>query len=180
MEREFAELLDTLRPSHSLFAYARDSFRRAWDRCAARAKEEAATIRAELAGIDRDVAQLVDRIVEAKLPVVIAAYEERIGELERRKVALRERMENTVKPRGDFTTGFRTALDFLANPQKLWLSGRFDLRRLVMKLAFADRLQYARNGGFRTAVTSLPFTLLGGSAAPEGRLVGPAGLEPAT
>lgn len=179
MEAEFTEIVRSLRPSYSLFAYARDSFRRQWDRRAQRAKEDAASIKTELAEIERGVAQLVQRIMDSDVTPVTAVYEKKIGDLEARKALLRERAVNSHKPTHDFMAGFRTALAFFANPQKLWLSGRFDLRRIVLKLAFADRIVYARNEGFRTAVTSLPFTLLSCSGSGGGGLVGPAGLEPA-
>jgi site-specific DNA recombinase len=38
-------------------------------------------------------------------------------------------------------------LTFLANPWKLWESGNINLRRAVLKLAFAERIQYCRIQG---------------------------------
>ena len=60
--------------------------------------------------------------------------------------------------------GFRTAMEFLLNPCKLWHSDDSAHKRLVLKLTFAERLAYARNHGFRTAVTSLPFTVMSGQS----------------
>ncbi|WP_323042959.1 hypothetical protein [Gemmobacter sp.] len=54
----------------------------------------------------------------------------------------------------------RTALDFLANPWKLWKSERLEDKQTVLKLAFADRLRYTRKSGFRTADLSMPFKIL--------------------
>ena len=65
-------------------------------------------------------------------------------------------------PLKSFDETLRTALDFLGNPQKLWVSERLEDKRAVLKLAFADRLAYARNEGFRTANLALPFNVLGG------------------
>lgn len=73
-----------------------------------------------------------------------------------------ENIANCGKPVRGFDESFRTAMAFLANPWKLWASEALEDKRAVLKLAFADRLAYVRNEGFRTAETTLPFKVLGG------------------
>jgi hypothetical protein len=41
----------------------------------------------------------------------------------------------------------RTALRFLENPSKLWLSERFEDRGLALRLVFATNLKYDRGAG---------------------------------
>ncbi len=53
-------------------------------------------------------------------------------------------------------------MQFLASPWKLWESGQITLRRMVLKLAFIDRITYYRNQGARTTKIALPFKALGG------------------
>ena len=53
-------------------------------------------------------------------------------------------------------------MEFLSNPFKVWASGDFPSQRAVLKLAFADRITYARGEGYRTAKKSLPFEVFGG------------------
>ncbi|MFM9851322.1 MAG: hypothetical protein ACKVOJ_00745 [Sphingomonadaceae bacterium] len=48
-------------------------------------------IEKELGGIDRKIEGLLDRIVDAGSPSVIAAYERRIGEFESSKLFLKEK-----------------------------------------------------------------------------------------
>jgi site-specific DNA recombinase len=79
-----------------------------------------------------------------------------------------------------FSVGGNTAFDFLANPCKLWASGHLEARRTVLKLAFTDRLAYARGTGLRTGDLSLPFKLLGELGTTTRVLVGPEGFEPST
>ena len=71
-------------------------------------------------------------------------------------------------------------MDFLSNPLKLWNSSRFEDKRAVLKLTFADQLAYKRNEGFRTANFSLPFKLLGDFSTLENKMVPAEGLEPPT
>jgi hypothetical protein len=53
-------------------------------------------------------------------------------------------------------------MQIITNPWKLWASGDITLRRLVLKLAFAERLAYCRKAGPRTAELSMPFNALRG------------------
>ncbi|WP_131522903.1 hypothetical protein [Nitrobacter sp. Nb-311A] len=110
--------------------------------------------------IEKQVAALLERILDASLPSVIAAYENRIQTLEAEKLLIRDRMTETTRPAQDFDKTVRTALGFLASPWNLWRSERLEDKRAVLKLAFARRLQYQRGEGFRTADLSLPFKLL--------------------
>ena len=59
------------------------------------------------------------------------------------------------------------ALRFLANPWKLWESGDITLRRMVLRLAFADRFEYHRIEGARTPQIALPFKALRGISGGE-------------
>ena len=52
------------------------------------------------------------------------------------------------------------AITFLGNPLKLWESECIEQRRMLLRMAFADKITYDRNHGFRTAVFSQPFSLL--------------------
>jgi len=119
---------------------------------------------AEVRKIESQVVQLVDRVMDAdaESQTLIKAYESRIQGLESRKAELKERIAKSGRTPKDFDTAFRTAMTFLVNPYRIWVSGIFEHKRLVLKLAFAERLQYLRESGFRTALTASPFTLLCG------------------
>ncbi|PCI44308.1 MAG: hypothetical protein COB49_11265 [Alphaproteobacteria bacterium] len=53
-------------------------------------------------------------------------------------------------------------MNFLSNPHKIWCSGKFNLQRIVLKLAFSEPLVYCRETGYRTPKTALPFKVLAG------------------
>ena len=180
VEEAFVDLLKQMRPAYALFAFARDVFQDAWHERSEGLEAQAVAIKGELATIEKGIAQLVDRIVASDSEAVIAAYERRIREFEERRALLQEKQARLHKPLGDFGSIFRTAMTFLANPYVLWVSGKIEWQRLVLRLAFAERLTYVRNVGFRTAATSTPFRLLEQFAEGAREMVDAAGIEPAT
>lgn len=91
---------------------------------------------------------------------MIKAYEQKIKKLEAEKLVLEEKVGNSLAPKHDFSASFRTALNFLQNPHKIWALGGLELKRIVLKLAFTDKLIYNRETGFQTAKTSMVFKTL--------------------
>ena len=178
IEGEFAALLAQMRPSKPVFAIMYEMLRDIWNAHTADAKAMAARLQLDLKRVEREVGQFLDRVVNANTPSLISAYEDRIRALEEEKVLLRERVASCGRPVADFDTKFRTAMEYLGNPQKLWVSDRFEDKRAVLKLTFADRLTYARGQGFRTAVTSSPFKLLSDMKDGDLEMVPRRGLEP--
>lgn len=155
IEGEFEQLLHHVKPTEKLFKVARMMFGELWDRRIKHAETQAKALGAQVLKIDNQVTAYLDRIVEASVPSVISAYEERVRKLEDEKLLVKERMANLARPASSFEDTLRTALDFLANPLNLWSSGRLTDRRAVLKLTFIDRLRYDRDDGFRTANLTL-------------------------
>ena len=76
---------------------------------------------------------------------------QKITELERRKLVLDDRIGYLItKQNGRPLTqrdALTLALAFLASPWSLWESGEFHLRRIVLKLAFTERITYHSEDG---------------------------------
>lgn len=180
IEGDFENMLRTVQPTPKLFKLAYAMFEELWNNQLARAETQATALSAQLVKIERQVAGFLERILDASVPSVIAAYEDRIRRLEEDKLAVRERMASAGRPSKSFEDTFRTAMAFLANPWKLWESGKLTDRQTVLKLVFAEKLRYARNGGFRTADLSLPFKTLTEFSAAKIRMVDATGIEPVT
>lgn len=178
IEGQFETFLKSLTPSDALFKVATAMFRNLWKTRLARADDQRKALATQLVTIEKQVQGLLDRIVDASIPSVISAYEERIRQLDVEKIALRERMASAGQPKHSFEKGLRTALTFLSNPWNLWSTGRLEDRRMVMKLAFVERLQYARGEGLRTANLSLPFKALASFSGEKKMMVRPRGIEP--
>jgi site-specific DNA recombinase len=178
IESEFDQLLGELRPSPSLFKLALKSLQTHWQRRVESGKERKRERDLETRKIEKDVTQLLDRVLDTDNPTLIRAYEGRITALERRKAELLENITQSGKPLRDFDASFRTAMEFLANPQKLWRSGQFHHQRMVLRLTLAERIQYVRGSGFRTAITTSPFRVFSHFLGSGGKMVPATGFEP--
>lgn len=159
LEGAFVELLERLTPTQRLFDLTRAMFRDAWNQRSAQALEIAKAQQLEAAKVDKQIATLLDRIVDASSSSVIAAYEKRIGELERAKLVLDEQSQKTVTRAGTFDQLFELAMSFLASPSKLWDLGKIEYRKLVLRLTFADKLVWSPEMGFQTPEISMPFRM---------------------
>ena len=177
VEDSFAELLETLTPSESLMAVASAIFRDLWDQRIASGSDQKKSMVAELSQIDHKIAQLLDRIVDTESSTVVRAYEQRVAEYESRKALLAEKIANCGRSVQGYDETFRTAIEFLATPCKLWASDLLEDKRAVLKLTFAGSLTYQRNQGFRTPEISMPFKALASFSGLESEMVRPERFE---
>lgn len=178
LEGEFEAVLEALEPSESLFGILRAMFKDAWDKRLAQANARSQAARAEVKKLDKQIDGIVDRIVESENVRVTKAYEARIAKLEREKIRLEEAIANSGKSKHTFEDLFELSMSFLANPWKIWVSGDFALRRMVLRLAFAERIAYSRKTGLRTPKKAYPFKALEGFQLGECKMVHPRGFEP--
>ena len=180
LEGDFKALLRQMQPTKELFAVAQAMFKDLWNHRMTMGQKQAQSLKTKLQQMDRKIEQLLDRIVDAESASVIGAYENRINKLEQNKIVVSEKIAQCGRPVRSFDETVRTAMDFLANPCNLWDSDRLEDKHAVLKLAFADRLEYVRNEGVRTVKTSLPFKVLGEFALPQTKMARPARFERAT
>lgn len=160
LEGEVGELIRTLQPTDTLFGLARAMFAAAWDQRRAQAAEIVRSGQRRIAEVEKQVEALLSRILDASNPTVIQAYESKVADLERHKRVLADQLAREATPKGKAEDHLEPALTFLANPWKLWETGHITLRRTVLKLAFANRIRYARNEGPRTPEIAMPFKAL--------------------
>ena len=180
MEGEFEAILHRLQPRGRFIELARAMFDAAWDMRLAQAKSHAESLKRDQADVQKQIDQLLDRIVEASNGSVIAAYEARINKLEIRKLALAEKAAVAGKSRHTREELFEPALTFLSKPWKLWETGRLDLRRIVLRLAFSSRISHRRGEGFRTPNLALPFKHLEEICMGKCKMAHRGGFEPPT
>jgi site-specific DNA recombinase len=162
LEDDFEDLLKTIQPSESLFELTKAMFCKAWELQSERSATLRDSIKRRVAEIEKKTATLLERIIDASSANVIATYEKHISELETEKLVMTEKLQKAGKPRRSFDEMFELAINFLSNPQKLWDSRLLTDKRIVLKLAFNERLVYQRNSGFRTPVISSVFKALQG------------------
>jgi hypothetical protein len=180
LEEEFESILRHLEPSENLFALVRAMFRDAWDMRLQQAAQAANAMKANIRSVEKQIDQLLDRIVDATNESVVAAYEKRIARLEREKALALEKLSRTGKPLHTFEEWFEHAIRFLSSPWKLWDSSDLALKKTVLRLAFVEPLPYCRNQGLRTPNLAFPFKALGDFCSGKCEMAHPTGFEPVT
>ena len=180
IEGEFEKLLGHIVPERELFLAVYTMLEEWWNHLQGIKGETISDARQELRLLERKTGNLMERIVETDSASLITAYENQITKLERKKLWLSEKLTRYEQPTEGFKETYRTAMEFIANPLKLWASERLDDKRLLLRLAFGGQLRYLRNGGYRTAETALPFKALAAISLGKTEMVGPEGLEPPT
>ena len=180
LEGEFEDMLKSLQPSETAYALLKDMFSYAWTLRGKQVKDAAKAITRKLSETEAQIAGLLDRIVDASSPRVVAAYETRIDALEKEKLVLGEKLQNAGKPQRPFEEMFQLACDFLSSPWDIWKNGDLAMRRTVLKLTFQERLSYCRKEGLPTPKTTLPFKALGQFCTSEGVVADWGGFEPPT
>ena len=160
IEKEFSDIVLSLQPKENLFNIAKAMFNDIWNHRQSQTSEIRNEVKQNIIEIDKKITQLLDRLVDATTVSVIAAYENRIADLEKQKLIFIEKQQNIGNPKYTFDELFEHACNFLSNPYKLWASGQYNLKRMVLRLAFIERIHYCRKTGFRTPDLSLPFKVL--------------------
>ena len=178
IEGEFETLLRGLNPTKKLYDIARAMFTDLWKLRLCVLKNNGGDIKEEMARIDRKISRLAYRVVQSENDAVITAYEAEIEKLDQKRILLAEKASGGGKPLMTFDESFRTAMDFLSNPWKLWVSDLFEHKRMVLRLAFSGPLSYCRKGGFRTAGIAEPFRVLGLFDVSKSKMVEGVGFEP--
>ncbi|WP_088636192.1 recombinase family protein, partial [Phaeobacter sp. 22II1-1F12B] len=141
LEGDFETMLESLQPSEGVFGMVRAMFKDAWEQRLGQTQARSQSARTEIKKVEKQIDGLVDRIVETDNDRVVKAYEARIAKLEREKIKLEEFIENSGKPKHTFEELFELGLSFLASPWKIWNSGDYPLKRIVLRLAFAVNLR---------------------------------------
>lgn len=152
--------------------------REIWDRNLALLGSRTKALKSDLKKLDTLVEQLLERVLEAGVPSVIAAYEDRIRQIEERKLVLRDQIKNEGHPESTYDATVRTALRFLASAWNIYKNVDIDAKRIALKLAFADSLNYKRDEGFRTTNLTSPFKVLGGYFGEKKTMAHPTSANP--
>ena len=173
----FEEIIDNLTPTPKLVGMMSGFVKKAWEGCSINLNEHAKTIQERIQTMEVEIEQFLERIIGTDSITVIKAYEGKISKLETQKAELAERLLAMDEIPADFDSTFQTALEFMSNPQKLWVSESIDDKRLLLKLAFSRQLPYRRNEGFQTVDLSLPFAVSRGLTSPKWGMVVGSGLD---
>lgn len=178
MEGEFGALIEKIMPSKGALEMAQALFRQLWDNEVQGMEKRVQSLRAKLTPIEQKIDRLLDQVVEANDPTLIAAYEKKIKSLGEEKLVLSEKIQSGGQTRSSFDEAVRTLMRWMKNPRVLWLSEALEDKRAFLKLTFGGHLVYKRFEGFRTPETTLPFRLLGGLECSNCMVAERVGFEP--
>ena len=179
VESQFCEFLKSLTPARTTLELAERTFRAAWEERSNSATEEAKRLNAKVRQLDRDVENLLERLVQAESNAkLIAAYERRISELEEEKAKIRDSIAENSSPAHPFEEMFELSMRFLASAYDVWEKGDLEVRRIVLRLVFSQPLAVSRKTGVRTAETTYPFKVLRHLGGMKSEVVHPTGFEP--
>lgn len=171
IEARFLEVLAEIQSKPNVVRIAKEMFQDAWTQYVAQIGHASLKFEQEADRLETEIARLVDCIMNASSPRVIAAYESRIEALERKKLLAQERAERAPQVEDRLGDMFEHALYVLTNPLKAWKTGCFELQRPLLRMAFSGPLEYCRESGFRTPKTTLPFKVLGSFCGQEMKMV---------
>ena len=180
MEQGFEEIMKGLRPTKGFCSLVKAMLRDAWDMRLSIAHGEKDALRKQLTDVERQIENLLDRVVDTSTASVVAAYEKRIEKLEREKIVLAERLEKTIPSKGRLESCIELALRFLSNPWDLYEKGDHAVRQTVLKLTFSEPLRYGLNGVYGTPEFSFPFRYLAGLSGQKSEMVLPERFELST
>ena len=180
VEAEFETLLRSLQPAKALFELVHAMFKNAWDQRRQQAQGALSILQKEIRELDAQTDKLLERIVETDGVAIVSAYEKKIGQLSARKLVLTEKLDQIGRPQYPFEDLFELAMRFVSSPWNIWNSGQFNLRRMVLRLAFAERISYSRENGFSNPKFALPFNILREIDMEKSVVARPKGFEPLT
>lgn len=80
-----------------------------------------------------------------------------LNKLERQKIVLNERLENSVPAKGRLEECIEISLYFLSSPWNIYENGDHMMRQTILRLAFSEPLRCGRYGMYRTPKLSFPF-----------------------
>jgi site-specific DNA recombinase len=109
LEGAFVDLLRTLRPVKNLFTLAKAMLQDAWAQRQAHAGELRLSVKREAAKTQRQIDQLMKRVVETTNPTIVSAYEKKLAQLEENRLLWAERQAQTGKPIRGFNEMFEHA-----------------------------------------------------------------------
>ena len=132
----------------------------AWAQRLAHTNAQKGNVQREIDQMDKQLDDLLDRIVETDNPTVIAAYEKKIAKLAQDKLMLADKLDQKTESRHSLEDILELSVLFLASPWKIWGKGGLTHKKAVLGPAFKAPLAYSKENGFRTPQTSVIFRFL--------------------
>ncbi|MCK4944890.1 MAG: recombinase family protein, partial [Alphaproteobacteria bacterium] len=106
LEEDFENILKELQPTKGLFQIAFAMFKDAWNAQMQKTVSIAKTFKQDAFKVEKEIGQLIKHVMDTTSPRVIQAYEDRIDELEKKKLIYQEKAGKTDMPKHSFEEMF--------------------------------------------------------------------------
>lgn len=160
IEGEFETLLTALMPIPALQKAAEEMFKNVWQQLTEQTESIGNVFVKKATETEKQIDSLVERMIEVTNQRMLSAMERKLAALEDERLGYLEKSRNNGVSNYTYRELFELSMKFLLNPCKIWNSGRYELQRLVLKLAFSEHLAYCNEQGFLNTKKSLPFNVL--------------------
>jgi len=129
--------------------------------------------------IEQNIEKLLDRVTASTSVELVKAYEDKIEVLTKEKNRLKQQKAVQMTAQEyDYGTVTKTVLAYVKSPYDIWKSGELNDKRLVLRLVFAEPIEYRRGRGYGTAKLSEAVKLFEQLAANNSQAVEMGGIEP--
>jgi len=167
IENELEDILKIIAPEENTISLAKAMLLEKWDIKIGQVKNKKDTIQNDVSRIDKQVSELVDRIMTTNVESAKTAYENKIETLEQQKKDFEENVGKYDPLKFDFRTALEKVSKFLEEPHKTWDTGDLRDKHRVLQMCFSEQLRYDKYNGFRTADLSLTYAILSGNKVPK-------------
>ncbi len=178
LEDAFLQKLRMTQPSQKVIALAKAVIEDIYNQKKSETGKMLQRVDRESAAIESEIKSLVSQIARTNKPSVIEAYESKIEELTKEKEEIREKRGRVEQGPVSVGTAFDAIVEYLKDPEYLWVNGNLDDKRRVLKLVFAERFTYDREKSVGTAKLSVLYELFGHFRGRKYQDVEMGGVEP--
>lgn len=178
LEDDISELIRHIQPRTGVENLAKDLFANMQDTYYEKQNAIHLSLKKKEKMLEIELEKIVEKTLSVESETLMAAFEKRAEKIENEMRVTREKIHNGNKNRPDLSGTLRTAIDFLQNPYKLWLSERIGDKITAIKLLFDNRIVYDKFEGVRTASIARPFRLLEEFSGGQSDMARPTGVEP--
>lgn len=123
-------------------------------------KDIAAAYKQQAQQLEREINKIVDRMLDVSSPRALKAFEERLESMEQERLTALEKASKKAGPSRSVEELFELSMLVFANPYKSWKNGTSELKRIILRLAFAEPLSYTRETGCLNSKRSRLFAAL--------------------
>ena len=180
IEADFVRILESSKPAPQVLKLAKCILAEVHQTKMKTFQADLKRLEAQLKELAEDKQGIIKKLARTENAALVREYEKHLADLTVRETALQNQIEMAETQDTSLGTAFKTLSGFLQRPVDAWVKGNYDQKRNVLKMIFAEKLNYHQKTGFGTAAKSMPFRLIALECDKKEDMVDPSGIEPLT